>query len=199
MRPDGEALSEPENAQREKAEMEAEERETDVGAPSAMHDEAAERDEPAGEREVVAPLSRRDPRAGEHEQREEDAEVSRIEDVLAAHAEHELRADRDHRGERMRPEVVGAKQQREAEPGDQCTPGPRLRLAAPTIADLLRQPGGGEREQALLGVDREVSQPRAGREQQSQRRDLKDSRVAIRHAHVLAMENAPRALSCGSA
>ena len=52
---------------------------------------------------------------GSSDERDDHAEVRRVEEVLAVDAQHELRRDRERRGERMDPQRVGAQQERKAE------------------------------------------------------------------------------------
>src|ERR1051325_2802944 len=148
--------------------MKDQERGRHVGTARAMDDEPAERDEPSGEREIVAPLTRRDPRPWERDQREDDAEISGIENVLAPHPQHELGADGDERGERVRRAIVGTQQQREAERGDQRAQQARAATSDEKIAGARRGYGRSERESALLRSDREIAQQGGGTAQRAQ-------------------------------
>jgi len=177
MKPHGAALAEPEHAQRENAEMAAEECDRHVGAPRALHDQRTERDEPPRERDVVAPLARRHPRARQREQREDHAEVAGIEDVLAANAYSELRADRDQCRQRMRPRIVGAQQQRQAERRDRGAAHSLGLHASAPLAEALRGERRGEGQQALLGSDREITPPGPGAQKNRQCADLEQTRI----------------------
>ena len=178
MAPDGHALPEPRHTKSERRRVEGEKRECDVGAASAVDDETAERDEPSCESEVRSPLARGHPGARQEHEREDDPEVPGIEEVLAAHANQELRADRDDGSERVGPGAVGAQQQREAERGDRCTARARAGFSSPAITQPLGRDRGDEREHALLGTQGEIAEPSACAEQRSEHSDLEDPRIA---------------------
>ena len=102
----GQALAEPGDARREEAEVEREEGPADVTPPGAARNDRSQGDEPAGEREVLAPLAGRRPGARDEKQAQDDAEVPRVEDVLAPDADQELRGDRCRGQKRMGPATI---------------------------------------------------------------------------------------------
>src|SRR5271170_6395106 len=84
MRPHGPSLAEISDAECERAEMEDEEGPADVAAARAIRHERPEHHHPSGYRNILTPLAGRHPRAGEKNDREDDAEGGGIEQMLAA-------------------------------------------------------------------------------------------------------------------
>ena len=65
MRPHRPALAEIRDAHRQRADIESQEAPADIGAPRAPRDRSAQHDHPSRERDILAPLAGRNPRARE--------------------------------------------------------------------------------------------------------------------------------------
>src|SRR4029077_7288281 len=99
-------------------EVEAEKRPADISAACALRHEDTEHRDPSGDREILSPLARRYPGAGQTHDREDDAEGRGVEKMFPAKLENRLRADRERSRNRMSEQIIRAQQQREAETGD---------------------------------------------------------------------------------
>ena len=171
------ALPEIRDAQRERADIERKEAPTDIGPPRASCDERAERDHPAGERDILAPLPRRNPRAGEKQNREHDAEGGGIEQMLSARTDQRLRKNRRGCGGGMDPQIIRAQQQREAQSGDDRAAIRSWRIGAQR-EERCCVVSAAAKVRIICAVDEaEIAQARAGREQDSEEQNLEKPRI----------------------
>jgi hypothetical protein len=90
MPPDGPRLAQQQNPQRDQPQECAQENPADVEPARARRDDGSQHEQPDGEREVVAPLTGRDPRSGKDRDRSDHAEIGRVVDVLASNAQQEF-------------------------------------------------------------------------------------------------------------
>src|SRR5258706_15275045 len=98
--------------------------------------------------------------------------------MFPSEAKQRLRENRHRCRRRMHPQVVSAQQQREAEPGDEGAAIRARRVGAHREGKLLRREGGGEGENYLRGREAEIAQPRARCQQDAEKQDLENPRIA---------------------
>jgi hypothetical protein len=91
MPPNGPRLAKQHDSQRDETQKRAEKHPADVQPPRACRDDGAEHQQPDRKREIVTPLTRRYPRSGDQSNRQDDAEIRGVVQVLAMDAQHELR------------------------------------------------------------------------------------------------------------
>ena len=140
------------------------------GAVDDQHPGAGHRE---SKRRRGAPLARRHPGLVGREEEGDEGAVGRIEDVLAAKANHELGADRDRRGDRRQPERVGAEEQTEAERRDERALGPRSpRGAGPPVADPLHRQRGRQGDGHLRRAEVETEPAETVNQERRQGQDL---------------------------
>ena len=162
MRPHGPSLTEKFDPQRERAEIEREKCPTDVAAARATRHQHPEHDDPSGDRDILSPLARRYPRAGDQNDREDEAEGRGLNRCLPRKRKSDFDKIATARCYRMREQIIGAQQQRQAEAGDNgAAQSARLRRSK-RPARGLRQQAGGEGQRNLLGTEAEIAEVRAG-------------------------------------
>lgn len=136
---DGPALPEVQNPQRQRADIARKETPTNIGTTRAGRDERSERDHPPGERDVLAPLTGRNPRSRQREHRKDDAEVGGIEKMLSSNADQRLRENCHRCRHRMNPQIIRPQQQREAESRDNGTTVRTRRVRSRREREILRR------------------------------------------------------------
>ena len=169
----------------------------DVAARCAVHDEPAEAREEEGEERRASPLTGGDPDAVAREEKRDEGDVRRIEDVLAAKANDELAADREDAGECGEARLVRPEEKAEREARDEGASDVETGEPHHSARDELGQERAPERGEDLDGRDRELQADHAEEQERGQDRDLVDARIPevswklvhrlrLRRAHVRA-------------
>ena len=165
-------LSQPEGSSGEQRDVADEKCEGHIAPRCPVHDQAAGRREQESEHGRAAPLTGRDPHAAREEHHRHQREVRGIEDVLAAHAQHELAENgdggrHDHQLERIRPEQEAQRQSRY-----QCALRVEGRAPGHTRRGELGQQDGDEDGDRMRDRQIEPEPPDAVDEEAAERRNL---------------------------
>ena len=142
-----------------------------------VDDEPARAGEQESEEGRVAPLRRGDPGVARREHRRHDAEVRRVEDVLASPAQQELARDGGGGGERGEQRGVGAQQQAQRQPRDQRAARVERREAGDPRAGELRRERRGEQQGDACQRDVQPQRCEAVEQKPGQRADLVEARI----------------------
>ncbi len=171
-------LSQPERAAEQDRQVEGEEGPGHVAARGAVDHEATQAGHQEREEGDAPPLARRDPDAAGQEHQGDDAEVRRVEHVLAVPAEDELAGDGDGRGQAGQEERARPQQQTEREAGDESAA--RVEGGQPPEpgADGLGEQDRPQEDHRLERRDREVEAQDAIDQQAREHRDLVQPRIA---------------------
>ncbi len=177
MPPNGPRLAKQHDSQRHETQKRAEKHPADVQPSCACRDDGPQHQQPDRKREIVTPLTRRYPCSGNEGDRQDDAEIGGVVQVLAVDAQHELRRHRKHRRQRVRPQGVTAQQQRQSAAGYDRRQKSALLEAESLEPEGLRRQPGSESQSHLQRMQRKVTQQDARSQQQREKQDLEDSRV----------------------
>ena len=191
---DGHRLAQPERAPEDQREIGAEKGERHIAPRGAIHHQPAEAGHEKAEERRVSPLAGRDPHlaVGREHQRDE-AEVRRVEEMLAAQAQAELAGDREEGRRRREPGRIRAEQQAKRKPGDQRAAGIELRQPPPPGARPLRAERHAEEQRHARRRHAKLEPGQPVQEQPGEGGDLEEARVGS-HGCAERYENPSRNL-----